>query len=56
MIKDDPSAKSLVLVDAKVELNSGLQDEIGGARGGGGGGGGGEGRGGMRRGKQVNKD
>ena len=29
MIKDDPSAKSLVLVDAKVELNSGLQDEIG---------------------------
>lgn len=29
MIKDDPSAQSLVLVDAKVQFHSGLQDEIG---------------------------
>ena len=46
MIKDYPSAKSLVLVDAKVELNSGLQDEIGQSTLGGGEGRGEEGRGG----------
>ena len=50
MIKDDPSAQSLVLVDAKVQLNGGLQDEIGQSTLGGGEGRGGEGRGGARQG------